>query len=245
MDNDTLMPAAPHLKPAKLGRLVDRLLLQLQTSIIKGEIPSGSKINEQEVAERYGISRGPAREALQALERQRLVVLIPHIGARVARLSITELNELYQLRSVLEAMACELAAQNITPEQLDKLYKLIDIQQLALSHSDPYFQQQGDIDFHYQIIEASGNRHLQATLMGSLYHLLRMYRYQTSNHQRPIQAIAEHKLIVEAIAAKDGELAALLMRRHIERGRQSTELKLRALQGASLESSLPKESSHE
>lgn len=225
-------------KQAKPGRLVDQVLGELQTDIIKGELAPGSKINEQDIAARFGISRGPAREALQALERQRLVVRAPHIGARVAHLTIEELNELYQLRSVLEAMACELAAKNITPAQLTKLKSLIKTQQAALASDDPYFQQQGDVDFHYQIIQASGNRHLQETLVGGLYHLLRMYRFQTSNRKRPVEAIAEHKAIVEAIAEGDGELAALLMRRHIERGRISTENKLKAMQQAESLSSL-------
>ncbi|MBV7316777.1 GntR family transcriptional regulator [Shewanella sp. NIFS-20-20] len=245
MDSFSTSLATDANKTHKGGRLVDQILEQLQTSIIKGDIPSGSKINEQDLAARFGISRGPTREALQALERQRLVVRAPHVGARVAKLSIEELNELYQLRSVLEAMACELAARHITSEQLDKLHKLINDQELALNHSDPYFQQQGDVDFHYQIIVASGNRHLQETLMGGLYHLLRMYRYQTSNRKRPTEAIAEHKKIVEAIAAQDGELAALLMRRHIERGRQSTARKLTAIQQANLEATSLKGSINE
>lgn len=221
-----------HSVTTKSGRLVDQVLAELQRRIIHGELAPGSKINEQDIAGDFGISRGPAREALQALERQRLVVRAPHIGARVACLSISELNELYQLRSVLESMACELAASRITPAQLDKLNTLIAAQQTALTAEDSDFQQQRDVDFHYQIIQASGNRHLQETLMGGLYHLLRMYRYQTSNRQRPVQAIAEHRAIVDAIADRDGELAALLMRRHIERGRINTEQTLKTMQQA-------------
>ncbi|BDM65993.1 methycitrate-responsive transcriptional regulator of methylisocitrate utilization PrpR [Shewanella sp. NFH-SH190041] len=221
-----------HSVTIKSGRLVDQVLAELQRRIIHGELAPGSKINEQDIAGDFGISRGPAREALQALERQRLVVRAPHIGARVASLSISELNELYQLRSVLESMACELAASRITPAQLDKLNTLIAAQQTALTAEDSDFQQQRDVDFHYQIIQASGNRHLQETLMGGLYHLLRMYRYQTSNRQRPVQAIAEHRAIVDAIADRDGELAALLMRRHIEQGRINTEQTLKTMQQA-------------
>lgn len=210
--------------------LADQILVQIQTSIIKGELPAGSKINEQALAEKYGISRGPTREALQTLERQRLVVRAPHVGARVAQLTVSELNDLYQLRSVLEGMACELAASRITPEQLAKLQDLLAVQETALANGDTYFQEEGDVDFHYQIIQASGNKHLQETLIGGLYHLLRMYRYQCTNKNRPVKAIAEHRRIVEAIAQRDGELASLLMRRHIEQGRKNTELRLIELQ---------------
>ncbi len=210
----------------KSKTLVDKILIQIQNSIITGELAAGSKINEQAIAEQFGISRGPTREALQTLERQRLVVRIPHVGARVAQLTVNELNELYQLRSVLEGMACELTAKRITPAQLSELNDLLTRQQSALDAGDHDFQQQSEIDFHYQIIKACGNRHLQETLIGNLYHLLRMYRYQCSNHRRPTSAIVEHKRIVEAIADGDGELANLLMQRHIEKGRKNTELKL-------------------
>ncbi|QYJ97942.1 GntR family transcriptional regulator [Shewanella alkalitolerans] len=210
--------------------LADKALQAIQTSIIKGELAPGSKINEQMLAQRYGISRGPTREALLTLERRRLVVRIPHVGARVAQLSIDELNDLYRLRSVLEGMACELAAKHITPTALMQLQRLMDSQEAALAKGDTYFQQDGDVDFHYRIIRASGSRHLQETLIGNLYHLLRMYRYQCTSESRPTRAIAEHRRIVEAIAAGDGELASLLMRRHIEQGRINTEKRLKALQ---------------
>ncbi|WP_434086783.1 GntR family transcriptional regulator [Shewanella rhizosphaerae] len=210
--------------------LADKALQAIQTSIIKGELAPGSKINEQMLAQRYGISRGPTREALLTLERRRLVVRIPHVGARVAQLSIDELNDLYRLRSVLEGMACELAAKHITPTALMQLQRLMDSQEAALAKGDTYFQQDGDVDFHYRIIRASGSCHLQETLIGNLYHLLRMYRYQCTSESRPTRAIAEHRRIVEAIAAGDGELASLLMRRHIEQGRINTEKRLKALQ---------------
>ncbi|MBO2639728.1 GntR family transcriptional regulator [Shewanella algae] len=216
--------------PEKSSTLVDQILVQIQTSIIKGELAPGSKINEQALALKYGISRGPTREALQLLERQRLVVRIPHVGARVADMTVAELNDLYELRSTLEAMACELAAKRITDEQLSQLWQLLARQEAALAEGDTYFQEEGDVDFHYQIIRASGNKHLQETLIGGLYHLLRMYRYQCTNKNRPVKAIAEHRRIVEAIAQRDAELAGLLMRRHIEQGRRNTELRLKQLQ---------------
>lgn len=211
-------------------RLTDRLVAQLQTDIIKGVLAPGSKINEQALAEHFKISRGPAREAILTLEQQRLVAHYPHVGAKVTQLTVIELNELYQLRSVLESMACELAAKHINQAQLTALNQLVEQQYALLNHPDPYFQLQGDVDFHYLIIQASDNHHLQQTLIGNLYYLLRMYRYQTASHKRPAKAIAEHQAILDAITVKDGELAALLMRRHIEKGRISTEQKLIQMQ---------------
>ena len=217
--------------PTKSGAtLADKALLAIQTSIIKGELAAGSKINEQALAEQYGMSRGPTREALLTLERRRLIVRTPHIGARVAELTIEELNDLYRLRSVLEGMACELAAQHINQEELAQLEALLVKQEQALAAGDTFFQKEGDVDFHYRIIQASRSKHLQETLIGGLYHLLRMYRYQCTNITRPTKALADHRRIVEAIAQRDGELASLLMRRHIEQGRKSTEKRLATLQ---------------
>lgn len=210
--------------------LADKVLVQLQNSIIKGEVTAGSKINEQAIAKQFGISRGPAREALHTLERQLLIIRAPHVGARIARLTVNELNELYALRSTLESMACELAAIHISTQQLQQLATLIQYQQKALQNDDFDFQQQGDIDFHYQIIRASGNQHLQRTLIDGLYHLLRMYRYQCSSGIKPTQAIAEHQQIYTAIANADGELAGLLMRRHIERGRKKAAQRLQQME---------------
>lgn len=87
-----------------------------------------------------------------------------------------------------------------------------------------YFHQQGDFDFHYRIIQACRNQQLIGLLCDELYHLLRMYRYQSPrSHSRPVEALEEHKFILRAIRQRDEELAEMLMRRHISRSRQLIE----------------------
>ncbi|GAA5186906.1 GntR family transcriptional regulator [Ferrimonas gelatinilytica] len=211
---------------ARQPTLADRTLTQLQHAIIGGELRPGSKINEQEIATRFGVSRGPLREALQRLEQRRLIERIPHVGARVATLTEARLNDLYQVRAELESMACRLAAGRIKPEQLAQLHQLLDRQEAVFS-SQPVTEFQDDIDFHYGIIQASGNQTLIATLTGDLYHQLQMYRYQCSSGRRPLEALAQHRAILAAIADGDGEMAALLMRRHIEAGARHTRQVLR------------------
>ncbi|GAA4889616.1 GntR family transcriptional regulator [Ferrimonas pelagia] len=211
---------------AKQATLADRTLIQLQHAIIGGELEPGSKINEQAIAARFGISRGPLREALQRLEQRKLVERIPHVGARVVSLTEAKLADLYQVRAELEAMACRLAAVQIKPDQLDALHQLLDRQQAVFSQQ-PITEFQGDIDFHFGIIQASNNQTLIATLTGDLYHQLQMYRYQCSSGRRPLEALAQHRQILAAIQNGDGELAALLMRRHIEAGARHTQRVLR------------------
>jgi DNA-binding GntR family transcriptional regulator len=206
--------------------LAGQALKQLQSAIVKGEIAPGSKISEPELARAYGISRGPLREALHQLEGQKLLVRIPHVGARVVSLSRAELGELYQIRESLEGLACRLAAERMRPEQVQALREVLREHERdeAFQAGRGYYEQEGDFDFHYRIVQASGNQMLIRLLCDELYQLARMYRIQHSHTpNRPAQAFAEHHRILDAIAEGDGELAELLMRRHIRTSRLNIE----------------------
>ena len=206
--------------------LSENVFRRIQAAIVKGEIAPGSKISEPELARTYGISRGPLREAIHRLEGQRPVVRVPHVGARVVSLSHAEMIELYEIRESLEGMACRLAAERMTSEEIDELRRVLDTHErdAAFQAGVGYYQQEGDFDFHYRIIQGSGNRTLSQMLCGELYQLVRMYRIQFSTTpNRPRQAFAEHHRILDAIAERDGELAELLMRRHIGASRRNIE----------------------
>lgn len=220
---------APGLEDSET--LSENVFRRIQSAIVKGEIAPGSKISEPELARTYGISRGPLREAIHRLEGQRLLVRVPHVGARVVSLSQAELIELYQIRESLEGMACRLAAERMSQAQIDELRQVLDTHErdAAFQAGLGYYQQEGDFDFHYRIIQGSGNGTLAQMLCGELYQLVRMYRIQFSaTPNRPRQAFAEHHRILDAIADRDGELAELLMRRHIGASRRNIE---RSLQG--------------
>lgn len=206
--------------------LAEQVFRRIQAAIVRGEIAPGSKISEPELARTYGISRGPLREAIHRLEGQRLVVRVPHAGARVVSLGTRELVELYQIREALEGLACRLAAQRMTRAEVDELHRVLDAHERdeAFQAGRGYYQQEGDFDFHYRIIQGSGNATLAQLLCGDLYQLVRMYRIQfSSTPNRPHQAFAEHQHILEAIAEGDGELAEMLMRRHIAASRRNVE----------------------
>ena len=103
-------------------------------------------------------------------------------------------------------------------EEIDELRRVLETHErdAAFQAGVGYYQQEGDFDFHYRIIQGSGNRTLTQMLCGELYQLVRMYRMKFSTTpNRPHQAFAEHHRILDAIADRDGELAELLMRRHI------------------------------
>lgn len=218
-------PILPDLDDANLT-LADRVFAQIQDAIVKGQLKAGVKMSEAELAARYGVSRGPLREALRRLEARKLLTRIPHVGVRVVELTIDDVLQMYQVREVLEAMAARLAAEYVTDEQVQGLKHLLQQhqQQTELQMGKGYYQEEGDFDFHYRIVKASRNEVLMQMLCGELYHRVRLYRYQFSvTEGRPQKAFAEHSRIVEAIEARDAEMAELLMRRHISSARKNIE----------------------
>ncbi|EHD2281004.1 GntR family transcriptional regulator [Vibrio cholerae] len=204
----------------------ENLTEYLIEAIVEGQLAPGSKISEPELARQFQVSRGPLREALMRVEGLGLIERIPHIGARVIQLSPIKLVELYAVREALEGMAARQAARNITEIELAGLESLLSTHSTHIDQVEgaSYFHQQGDFDFHYRIIQASCNQQLIGLLCDELYHLLRMYRYQSPrSHSRPVEALEEHKFILRAIRQRDEELAEMLMRRHISRSRQLIE----------------------
>lgn len=211
--------------------IADQVFERILKAIVEGEIAAGSKISEPELAKTYGISRGPLREALSRLEACRLIVRKPNIGARVISLSTAELLEIYHVREALEGMACRLAAAHIGSDEIAELRQLLErhMQDADLQEGRAYFQKEGDLDFHYRIVQGSKNTKLIGLLCHDLYHLVRMYRYQFGMPSpRAKRAFSEHSQIIDAIEDGDGELAEILMRRHIRASRQNIEQRLRA-----------------
>jgi DNA-binding GntR family transcriptional regulator len=201
------------------GTLADIASRRIAHSIVTGELAQGQKLNEAELAERFGMGRGPLREALRHLEGMRLVTRVPNAGARVVVLDRKTLSDLYAVREALEGMACRIAATQLTDDEIDQLRKLLDSHeaQIKKQGGKVYSQSEGDLDFHYQIVRGSRNEMLMNMLGGEQYQLLRMCRYRTSrNAERTSPALHQHRQIVDALAQHDGELAEMLMRRHIQ-----------------------------
>ncbi len=210
--------------------LSDTLFHELQTGIIKGDIAAGSKISEPELARKFGVSRAPLREAISRLEGQHLVERKAHVGARVVSLSLEELIDIFYMREALEGVACRLAAQRMTAEQIFKLKHLLSVHETNrdLQEGHAYYQREGDLDFHYCIVQGSHNQKLINLLCNDLYHLLRMYRYQFSvDTPRPRHAFSEHHEIVAAIESRNAQSAEKLMREHISAARKNIEQQLK------------------
>jgi len=209
-----------NLVSIKSATLSEDLAQQLSNAIVQGEIPQGSKISEPELAKQYGVSRGPLREAIVKLEGLGLVTRTANIGARVIELNIQDMLDTFSMREALEGMAARLAATSMARHEVESLYALLDKHQAHLddNQDEHYVQQGGNDDFHLRIIHASGNAKLIRLLTEELYAVIRMYRRHTADQRSdPRQALREHRAILDAIANHEGDLAELLMRRHISR----------------------------
>lgn len=205
----------------------DKTFVQLRKDIVEGVILSGSKLSETELSTNYAVSRAVVREAINRLEACHLVERKANIGARVVALTPEGLAELYQVRESLEGMAARLAATNMTDEEIAGLNALLTTHFQTVKTGENYYQEAGDVDFHYRIILGSKNSHLISILIDGIYHLIRMYRVQFGMAgPRVTTAFDEHKHIVEAISNRDAELAEMLMRRHILYTKNSFEKKL-------------------
>lgn len=220
--------------PAKTAPVTtaDRILVKMLHAIVEGEIVAGSKISEPELAKQYQVSRSTLREALNRLEKCHLIERKANVGSRVVNCTTQGLLELYIVREALEGMACRQAAQNMTDNEIVDMKAMLEqhATSQALKDGVAYYQEEGDLDFHYKVILGSHNNQLIDLLCGQLYHLVRMYRCQFGmNSPRASRAFIEHSRIIEAISDRDGELAELLMRRHIAASRKNIEKKITEL----------------
>ncbi len=205
----------------------DKTFIQLRTDIVEGDILSASKLSETELSTKYSVSRAIIREAINRLESCHLVERKANVGARVVALTAEGLAELYEVREALEGMAARLAATHMTDSEINDLNALLNTHLKTVQSGDSYYQEAGDVDFHYRIIVGSKNSHLISVLIDSNYHLIRMYRVQLGMAgPRVSTAFDEHKHIAQAISNRDAELAEILMRRHILYTKNNLEKKL-------------------
>jgi len=205
----------------------DKTFFKLRKDIVEGDILASSKLSETELSTKYSVSRAVIREAINRLVSCNLVERKANIGARVVALTPDGLAELYQVRESLEGMAARLAAKNMTMQEIDDLNSLLNHHFQKVKTGESYYQEAGDVDFHYRIILGSKNQYLITMLLDGIYHLVRMYRVQLGmSGPRITTAFDEHRHVVQAISNRDEELAEMLMRRHIMYSKQNVANKL-------------------
>lgn len=223
-------PDLQSAEPQQALPLTDLLFERLSEAIVSGEFAAGSKLSEPRLAARFGVSRGPLREAMRRLEERKLVTRTLRQGVRVIVPTRKAAAELFEIREVLEGLAAREAALRRLPAEIDELRAMLARHAEILASPDAmvYWQATANTDFHFFIVRIARNSRLFDLLCGEYYTILRLYRMQ---HRivpgRAQRALMEHGRIVDAIADGDGELAELLMRRHITTARVGIEKSIR------------------
>lgn len=216
--------------------LPDQIVRIISDAVISGEFREGERLREAELAARFGVSRAPLREAMRLLEERRLIERLPYAGVRVVPLTVRMVSELYEIRAALEEIVCRRAAVRITDAEIAELTAMLEAERSALPliERDRQSRPLPIRDFHARLAQIADNSELQRLLATDLWRRARGYysRVWSDLEDRTRQAFFEHSAILDALRQRDGELAALLMRRHIERSRSLLEQQI-ARSGAS------------
>jgi DNA-binding GntR family transcriptional regulator len=181
-------------------------------AIDQGIYRPGDRLVESELADRFGVSRTPIREALQRLETQSLLTRDGR-SLIVASLDHAQMAELYAVRQELEALAARLAAQHAAEEEIRVLRDMVEADRALLA--DPEALARANRRFHHQIHLASHNRFLVQQLDLVYRSMALMARTSLAAAGRGEKALEEHAAIVDAIANRDGERAARALREHL------------------------------
>ncbi|BDA86509.1 GntR family transcriptional regulator [Aureimonas sp. SA4125] len=180
-----------------------------------GQRAAGERLDESEIANRFGVSRTPVREAINQLASIGMVEQIRHRGAFVRRVGIGEMVEMFEVMAELEGLAGRLAARRIDGAALAKLQLRLEDCRQAAARNDPDAYYYENERFHAAIYAASANTFLQGEA-GRLHQRLKPFRrLQLRVAHRMRQSLLEHETIVAAIAAGDGPAAEHALRLHI------------------------------
>lgn len=197
--------------------LAEGAYISLRDAILAHELRPGTRLSVPVVADQLGISRSPAREAIARIAHEGLANVTPNRGAVVADLADDDLTEIYQLREVLEGLACRLAAARIGDSDAEKLEALVEEHATAIETDDIERHYALDASFHSAIRAIAANERLSSSLdllQGQIR--LGMYRtHRSSGGMR--QALAEHRLILNALRIGDPTVAESAGRAHIAR----------------------------
>lgn len=187
----------------------------LQADIIAMKLLPGTALNEKAFIEQFGVSRTPVREALIRLSEEGLVDIFPQSGTLVARIPVDLIPESVVIRQALEGVTAEHAALSSTPEAVDKLDELIDMQQFYASRERLGLFHEADDAFHEAVAEIAGYPGIWQHLKLVKIQIDRARRMTMPVLGRMDQVLREHKLIRNAIAAKDATEAVKAMKQHV------------------------------
>jgi DNA-binding GntR family transcriptional regulator len=216
------MPAQPSRPVARPGpSLAPRALYldvaeRLRQQIYTRELPPGSWIDEQALAQGYGISRTPLREALKVLAAEGLVTMKLRRGAYVTEVSAEDVTQVYHLLALLESDAARSVAAHASPESMATLVALHDRLEKQVRQRDAFFAT--NEAFHLALLEAAGNR-WALQMVNDLRKVMKLNRHHSLFQSgRLVESLAEHRALMAALQQRQPEEAARLMQAHFANG---------------------------
>lgn len=192
-----------------------RVFSRLREDILSGKYEENEELREVAIGEELGVSRTPVREAFRQLELEGLIRIVPNKGAYVTGISEKDVKDIYMIRSRLEGLAARWATEHITEEQLEEMEENIYI---AKFHAQKgHLEQMAELDnrFHEIMYEASGSKMLEHQLRDFHQYVLRVRKKTLSSANRGPQSNLEHEQIMNAIKAKNADLAEQLAHQHM------------------------------
>lgn len=195
----------------------EAVLAELRQAIISGELRPGEQVLQDALAERFGVSRVPLREALKILEGEGPVVYRPHRGYFVAELDIGDLREVYRIRDLLESEAVRVAVPQITDEEVAALAVALNEVEQASASGDLVAMSEANRRFHFGLIEVARMPRL-SRLVRVLWDATDVYRslyYAESTYRDAVHD--EHRGVLEAVRVGDAEQVEALLRSHRNR----------------------------
>lgn len=213
VDMSTHDDAIQLLRQYSLSTLVER---EIERQIISGEVTSGSKLNEVDIANLLRVSRGPVREALRSLEQVGLVYNEKNRGVFVRQISIEEADQIYEVRAALDGLIGKLAAERALPAQIKRLKKIIREMKALRNKKDPIAYFPLNIEFHEVLANMTNNKSLISNYR-RITNELTLYRRETlvRNVENIEISTKDHEDIVNAIEKGDGNLAQKLLYDHV------------------------------
>jgi DNA-binding GntR family transcriptional regulator len=198
--------------------VVDDLATAIQTRIVTGDIPPGTRLRQEQLAAEYELSRTPIREALRKLQAEGTVELVPNQGAVVRGPTVRDVREGYEVRAELEAMAAALAAQWVTDVELREMREAEELFRRA-TPDEPAAWVDANDRFHEAIQAAAGNERLRRTISDLHKAFPRSLTWGALQADSRLMAenVEQHHAVLAAIEARDPDAARDAMRRHVLR----------------------------
>jgi DNA-binding GntR family transcriptional regulator len=200
---------------AKAAPLAQDLRDRLEQEILSGQRAPGSRLDESKLAQHFGVSRTPVREALRELAAADLIVLRPRQGAVVATVTVTQLLHMFEVMAELESFCAKLAARRMSTEERGHLAKTHDRCRTLAERGEAHAYYDANRSFHEVVYAGSHNTFLEETTRNMRNRLSPYRRFQLHHPGRTLKSWKEHQAVVDAIVSGDAEAAATAMSHHV------------------------------